>query len=95
MVVSINGLHSAPRLISSGVIQGSVLGPLMFLLYVNDIDDCVSSSAIIKYADDIKLSVAPPKDDDLRLEASSTLQKDLDNIHTWSLSNGLALNLSK
>ena len=95
MVVSVNCLHSAPRLISSGVIQGSVLGPLMFLLYVNDIDDCVSSSAIIKYADDIKLSVALPKDDDLRLEASSTLQKDLDNIHTWSLSNGLALNLSK
>lgn len=95
MVVSMNGHRSNPRQITSGVIQGSVLGPLLFLVYINDVDDCVSSSTIIKYADDIKLAIALPKEDVLSLRASRTLQNDLSNIQIWSLSNGLALNTSK
>ena len=95
MVVSIGGKCSVPRCVSSGVIQGSVLGPLLFQLYINDVDDHVVSAQIVKYADDIKCSISLPKDHLQRCEASRLFQCDLNNIHSWSLANGLTLNPSK
>ena len=56
-VVKINNSFSDPTPIQSGVFQGSVLGPLLFVVFIDDIDSCVSNSAIVKYADDWKLLV--------------------------------------
>ncbi len=55
-MVKINGFFSDPCLIKSGVPQGSVLGPILFLLYVNDVVDCVPDGLGLKsFADDLKI----------------------------------------
>ena len=50
-IVSVNGSHSNPQPVTSGVPQGSVLGPVLFLLYINDITDNINSQ-IRLFADD-------------------------------------------
>ena len=52
--VVILGKNSKWIKVKSGVPQGSVLGPLLFLIYINDIDDCVGTY-ILKFADDTKI----------------------------------------
>ena len=50
-MVSVNGTHSSPRPVPSGVPQGSVLGPVLFLLYINDITEHIKSTMRL-FADD-------------------------------------------
>jgi hypothetical protein len=92
-VISINGSFSSPVPISSGVVQGSVLGPLLFSIFVNDVDNVIESSNVIKYADDIKLTISFSID--CASQASRKLQEDLHKLHCWSLNNGLSLNPAK
>ena len=53
--VILNGVHSGWASVKSGVPQGSVLGPLLFIVYINTIDKGITSF-ISKFADDIKLA---------------------------------------
>ena len=92
--VYVNGVFSSPKVISSGVIQGSVLGPLLFLIYVNDVDNYLSPSFVIKYADDIKLSTSFLKSDS-QSTAQVQLQQALSELYLWSVKNGLSLNPQK
>jgi len=85
---SISSAHN----VTSGVVQGSCLGPLLFLLYINDITDSLPSSCICKlYADDLKLYTVISAD----VDASSTLQSYLDAILEWSAAWQLTISYKK
>ena len=62
-IVVVEDAKSDPCAMTSGVSQSSCLGPLFFIVFVNNIDDCLTFSNISKYADDIKIycSCMPPE----------------------------------
>ena len=74
-----------------GVPQGSILGPLLFVLFMNDLPDFVQDCSIGLYADDIMLYVS--HGDPAKL--SEIIGKDLYNISRWITSNGLKMNVAK
>jgi hypothetical protein len=78
--VVINGQHSNWGKISAGVPQGSVLGPLLFLLYINDLTQCIHHCNIRLFADDTCLFIEV----DNREEAALFINKDLADIVQWS-----------
>ncbi len=88
--VCLEGTNSSSLSVLSGVPQGSVLGPLLFLVYVNDITTPIVNSSIYIYADDTKLvkRIANAKD-------QADLQSDLDHLVIWCKDWNLSLNLDK
>ena len=64
-----------------GVSQGSILGPLLFSIYINDLPNVISSSDINMYADDTELHFS---NRDLSV-IEKTLQDDVNNVSTWLL----------
>ena len=93
--VSVNGVCSDLSAVRSGVIQGSVLGPLCFLIYTNDVDNVISNSLLLKYADDIKISLASHRDLASQLNRHNYLQEDLSALHDWSVANHMKFNIQK
>ena len=77
----------------SGVSQGTVLGPLLFLLFVNDMELCVEHSNLKLFADDSRLtkSINPETPD----AGQQLLQADLNAILSWATSNNMVLNEKK
>jgi hypothetical protein len=87
--VSVNGCLSTCESVRSGVPQGSVLGPLLFLLYVNDLPSVINCD-LLMFADDLKLwkTINSPSD-------VIFLQENLDALQEWSDSWLLSFNTSK
>jgi len=81
---------SEPIKVTSGVPQGSHLGPILFLLYIDDLPMAIKHSEILLYADDAKIFKMMDSP-----EAVSQLQQDIDNITHWCKNYRLALNVSK
>ena len=87
--VRINGIFSDWCNVKSGVPQGSVLGPILFILYINDLPDAIKSSCKI-FADDTKL-IQAIRD----LKSIEHLQQDLEALQNWSKTWKLEFNASK
>ena len=87
--VVVDGEVSNWKSVLSGVPQGSVLGPILFLIYINDLDDSITSN-ILKFADDTKLFRKVNTDGD-----KQHLQNDLDRLVKWSEKWQMLFNFGK
>ena len=89
--VTVNGSNSTTETIRYGVPQGSILGPLLFIIYINDIPEIAPFAKFILYADDANIILSG--------ESIDIIVRDLyvliENLTIWVKSNGLALNLKK
>ena len=88
--VLVNGKKSAPQPVISGVPQGSVLGPLLFLVLIGDIDQDVSSSFLSSFADDTRVGRHIETEEDAQL-----LQADLNAVYEWARRNNMEFNSDK
>ena len=88
--VLVDGVKSTFRLVVSGVPQGTVLGPILFILYVNDLINALESAKGSTFADDTKLTKRMNAE-----KCHSLLQEDLWNVIAWSMLNNMQLHEDK
>ena len=88
--VDFDNFNSDTCLISTGVPQGSILGPILFNIYINDIINITKKCHIIQYADDTSL-IYPMNDKNAR----QSLEMELEYLFEWLTLNKLSLNISK
>ena len=86
-----NGESSKLQFINCGVPQGSVLGPLLFLLYINDLPNISNILQFYLFADDTNIYYEADTLDNLEL----TINRELKKLHTWLIVNRLSLNIDK
>ena len=98
--VEIDGISSEPLSITTGVPQGSILGPLLFIIYMNDIHSTSSKFKFVLYADDSTLfsplcsfsfGLTPVKTEQI----ANNINKELRYVTDWLSVNKLSLNASK
>ena len=88
---SLNGLHSKAKKVTCGIPQGSCLGPLLFIIYLNDLEECLQFSRASIYADDTSLTIASSNSVKLVDDA----HRELLNISEWMRVNKLSPNPKK
>ena len=74
-----HGAMSSPKTIVCGVPQGSILGPLLFLLYINDLPECLEKTSPHLYADDTQISTSAKTIEEL----TENLNNDLKKVGEW------------
>ena len=92
--VSIGGENSDSTITEHGVPQGSVLGPLLFLIYINDLHQCIKNSISFHFADDTNLLYIPPN----KIRNKNIVRRlniDLKSLNNWLIANKISLNSSK
>ena len=90
IIIIIITRHSIIKNVISGVPQGSVLGPILFIIYINHIESVVKTCSIGSFADGTKKIGRIITSQD-----TTTLQKDLNNVVQWSLQNNMVLHEDK
>ena len=88
--VIVNGEKSDPAPVLSGVPQGSVIGPLLFLVLIGDIDKDIYSSFLSSFADDTRVGHSIASAEDAKL-----LQDDLNSVYNWAAENNMEFNSKK
>lgn len=91
--VFLQNRFSRPLQVSKGVPQGSILGPLLFTMYINDLVEHLRFSKAHLYADDVQIYISTDRsniDHCIR-----KLNEDLKRIHSWATGNGLCINPNK
>ena len=86
-----NNVRSSLQKITCGVPQGSVLSPLFFLIYVNDMQQAVMDCGLKLYADDTVLNQSGVNKE----EARKKLQTSVNRFNEWCMINALTINVSK
>ena len=90
-ITSVNGSRSNEHKSICGIPQGSILGPLMFILYINDLPKCVANVKVSMYADDTALYYSSKDVNDI----VNKINNDLENVDNWLAKNKLSLNVDK
>ena len=89
--VSVDGMLSTPQPITYGVPQGSILGPLLFILYINDIMQSSNKLYFVQFADDTCLFMENKN----KAILAEQLNSELIHVSEWLVSNKLSLNVNK
>ena len=87
----VNGVSSRTEEIHCGVPQGSCLGPLLFIFYINDLPLFLENCQVAMYADDTSISFSARSVNDLNV----TLNKELDPLREWLQGKKLSINVLK
>ena len=86
-----NDTYSSYQTVTQGVPQGSVLGPLFYIVYANDLARIIKNCKIAMYADDAVLYISHPNND----IAVQRMQEDLDSLSRWCHDNSIMANTDK
>ena len=89
--VSIDSVESSKQTIKCGIPQGSSLGPLLFLLYINDIPNCSDKLSFRIFADDTNIFVSSSN----AVELQNLINHELSKVKEWCDLNKLSINLKK
>ena len=88
--VAVNGTTSSEAQVRSGVLQGSVLGPLLFLIHISDINYEIAVSTVSCFADDTRIPLGIKDEEDTQM-----LQNDLHKLYKWADANNMKFNAHK
>jgi retron-type reverse transcriptase len=91
LAVRVNRYISSSREIKQGVPQGSVLSPLLFLLYINDLPINIHEDKLVMYADDINMLISDSDPRVLQIKISEVVAE----LETWFNRNDLIINAVK